>query len=102
CAARRQKRDDAAHFRVVVFFRAARETGRETHFHFRIDAAGKTGIAANLDLAAADFEEVEKAGGERIGRAARSKGPKIKSVRADAPRGVAARIGVRETDLEHG
>ena len=102
CAARREKRDDAAHFRVVIFFRASREARRKAHFHFRIDAAGKTRIAANLDLAAPDFEQVEKSGSERIGRAARRERPKIKSVRADAPRGVAARIRVREADLEHG
>src|SRR5579864_5419147 len=101
-AARRQKRDDAAHFRVVIFLRASREARRKTHLHFRIDAAGKTWIAANLDLAAPDFKQVEKTGSERIGRATRRKRAKIKSARADAPRGVAARIRVRKADLEHG
>jgi hypothetical protein len=46
----------ALDFEVVVFLGAARKTGRKAHFHFRVQAAGKRGIAADFDLATADFE----------------------------------------------
>jgi hypothetical protein len=57
-AAGREKRDDAAHFRVVVLLRATREARGEAHLHFGINAAGKTRIAANLDLATPNFKQV--------------------------------------------
>src|SRR5487761_923700 len=44
---------------VVVLLGASGEAWREAHFHFGVDAAGKSWIAADFDLAAADFEEVE-------------------------------------------
>jgi hypothetical protein len=53
-------------------------------------------------LAAADFKQIEKSGSERVGRAARSEWAKIKSAGADAPRGIAARVGVRKADFQHG
>src|SRR5258706_15804443 len=65
-ATRTQKCDYAAEFDVVFLFRAAREARSQAHFHFGIYAAGIAGIAANLDLAAANFEQVEKAGSEGI------------------------------------
>ena len=70
-AARGQKRDHAAQFGVVFLLRASRKARREAHFHLGIHAAGIAGIAANLDLATADFEQVEKPGGKCIRRAAR-------------------------------
>ena len=69
-ATRAQKGDDAAQFDVVFFFRASRKARREAHLHFGIHAAGIAGIAANLDLAAADFEQVEKPGSKCICRPA--------------------------------
>src|SRR6266478_3034676 len=43
-------------FDVIFFFCAAREARGEAHFHFRVETAGKCGVTANLDLAAANFE----------------------------------------------
>src|SRR6267378_2959796 len=100
-AARRQKRNHAAYFDVVIFLRAPREARCQTHFHLGIHAARKTWVAANLDLAAANLKQVEKSGGECIRRSARGKRAEIKSVRADPPRGVAPRISIRQADLEH-
>ncbi len=59
-----EKLHEALDFGVVFFFRASGEARREAHFHFGIDAAGESGIAANFDLATADFEEVETLLGE--------------------------------------
>ena len=44
------------HFNVIFFFRAAGKAGCETHFHFGVEATGKSGIAADFNLAAAHFE----------------------------------------------
>ena len=85
--------ENAADFHVVFLFGAAGEARREAHFHFRINAAGKIGIAADFDLAAANLEEVEKAFAEIFGEAARGEWPEIKSfVAANAAGDVAARI----------
>src|SRR5260370_34128235 len=65
---------ESLHFRVIIFFAAAGKTRSQAHFHFGIHAAGKRGIAANFDLAAADFEKIGSAGGESFGGAARGKG----------------------------
>src|SRR5580700_3146391 len=48
------------HFGVVFLLGAAGKARREAHFHFGIDAAGESGIAANFDLTAAHFEEIER------------------------------------------
>src|SRR5579864_4364511 len=49
------------YFGVVLFFAAARETWRQAHFHLRVDAAGKSRIAAYFDLAAADLKKIKRA-----------------------------------------
>ena len=66
--------DEAIHFGVVFLFGAAGEARSETHFHFGIEAAGKSGIAANFYLAAPDFEEVEDALGKSEGEFAGREG----------------------------
>src|SRR5690242_6716560 len=51
----------AIYFDVVFFLRAARKARREAHFHFRINTAGKQGIAANLDLTPPNLEKIQRA-----------------------------------------
>ena len=55
------------HFHVVFFLRAAGKARRKAHFHFGVDATWKRRIAANFDLAATDFEEVEDSFGKGFG-----------------------------------
>src|SRR6202521_2596237 len=57
--ARFEKLHEPLYFDVVFFFRASRKAWREAHFHFGIEAAGKRRVAADLDLAATHFEQVE-------------------------------------------
>src|SRR6267378_872647 len=57
--ARFQKSHEPLDFDVVFFFRAARKAWREAHFHFRVQAARKRRVAADLDLASPHFEQVE-------------------------------------------
>src|SRR5256885_11777791 len=63
--------DQTLHFDVVFLFGATGKAGRQAHFHFGVEAPGKSGIAANLDLAAADLEEIENAFGKCLRGAAR-------------------------------
>jgi len=69
-----EKGDQAHDFGGVFFLAATGKARRETHFHFRIEAAGKRRIAANFDLAAADFEKVEDLAGEIVSRFAGGEG----------------------------
>src|SRR5579859_1171034 len=62
-----QRLEYAIHFDVVIFLRTARKARREAHLHFRIYAPGKAGVAANLDLAAANLEKIEELIRERFG-----------------------------------
>ncbi len=55
-AASFEELDQPLNFDVVLLFCAAREARGEAHFHFRVEAAGKRGIAADFDLAAPHFE----------------------------------------------
>ena len=97
-----ERSNDAAYFHVVVLFGATGEAGSEAHFHFRINAARVGGIAANLDLAAANFEEIEKVLCERFGKGSRGKRAKIeRAVCSNAPRDVATRIFIPQVHLEH-
>src|SRR6185437_2469120 len=67
CPARFQGLEYATHLDVVAFLRTAREARREAHLHLRIYASGKTGVAADLDLAPANLEKVEELVRERFG-----------------------------------
>ena len=60
-AARFQKAHEPLDLDVVLLFAAPREAGREAHLHFGIQAAGESGIAADFDLAASHFEQIEDA-----------------------------------------
>src|SRR5690348_11629213 len=100
-ARRLERLDDASDFPVVLFLGAAGETWREAHLHFGIDAAGKCGVAADLDLAAANFEEIEELIRERIGLLARGERAEIIStVVQDAARDVTPRIGISQIDFQ--
>ena len=101
-----EKLHEALHFGVVFLFGASGETRGEAHFHFGIDAAGESGIAANFDLAATDFEEVERLLGKRErgfsgreGAVVGASGGSAGFVDGDASRDVAARIGVAQADF---
>src|SRR6202790_1856430 len=73
--ARFEKLHEPLYFDVVFFFRAARKAWREAHFHFRVQATRKRGIAPELDLAAPHFEQVEDPFGERLRGPPRCKWP---------------------------
>lgn len=107
-AARVEKLDETADLGVVFLLGASGKARCEAHFHFRVDAAGKRGIAANFNLAAADFEKIERlfgesfrrfSGGERAVVAAG--GRRAGFVDGDAARDVTARISVAQADLEN-
>ena len=49
---------EALHFDAVFLFGATCKTGREAHFHFGVEAAGKGWVAADFYLAAAHFEKI--------------------------------------------
>src|SRR6266478_4047789 len=55
-AARFEELDQALNFDVIFFFCAASEARGKAHLHFGVEAAGKRGIAADFNLAAANFE----------------------------------------------
>ena len=104
-----QKLDEALHFGGVLLWRAAGKAGCEAHFHFRVDATGKRGVAANFDLTAANFEEVESLLREDIGGFAGREGAVVSAgggkagiVDGNAASDIAARIGVAQTDFEDG
>ena len=101
--------DQAADFYVVFLLGATGEAGREAHFHFGVDTAGERGIAANLDLAAADFEEVEDALGESVsgfagGERAVVRAPGRRAARVDwnASSGITTGISVAKIDFQDG
>jgi len=71
------------YFCVVILLGAPSKARGQTHFHFRIDAAGIRGIAPNLDLAAANLEQVQKSGRKQFGRAPGRKWAIVKTARAD-------------------
>src|SRR5260370_9046620 len=71
-------------FDVVFFFCAAREARGEAHFHFGIEAAGKRGIAADFDLAAPHFEQIEDAFSECLRGPARCDGSIIRAAHGHA------------------
>jgi hypothetical protein len=59
-----QKTQEPLYFAVVLLFAAPREARRETHLHFGIEAARKSWIAADFDLAAPHFEQIQDAFGK--------------------------------------
>src|SRR5579872_274987 len=65
--ARFQRLEYAIHLDVVIFLRTACEARREAHLHLRIYAPGETGVAADLNLAPANFKKIEELIGERFG-----------------------------------
>src|SRR6476646_154374 len=96
-------------FAVVFLFGASRKARREAHFHFGIDAAGKRWIAADFDLAAADFEEVESLRGKGERGFSRRERAVVSAccgrasfVNGDAARDVASRVGVAQADFQDG
>ena len=96
-----EKLHEAANFSGVFLFGAAGKARREAHFHFRVNAAGKRRIAANFDLAAANFEKVESLLGESVGGLARREGAVVSAgdgsariVNGNGARDVTAWIGV--------
>ncbi len=101
--------NEALDFGVVFLFGASGEARREAQFHFGIDAAGERGIAADFDLAAAYFEEVERllrksesrfSGRERA--VVRAGGGSAGFVDGNAARDVAARISIAQADFQNG
>ncbi len=104
-----EKLHQPLNFGIVFLFGAAGKARREAHFHFGIDAAGKSRIAADFNLAAADFEQVESLLGEGergfSGRERAVVSPCYRRagfVDSNAARDVAARIGVAQADFQHG
>src|SRR5690348_3533080 len=96
-----ERLDDASNLAVVFLLCAAGETWREAHLHFGIDAARERRVAADFDLAAADFEEIEELIRERIGLLTRGERPEIISaVVQDAARDVTPRIGISQIDFQ--
>ena len=100
---------EALNLGVVFLFGASGEARREAHFHFGIDAAGECGIAADFDLAAADFEEVERLPGKGERGFSGREGTVVSAccggagfVDGDAASDVAARVGVAQADFEDG
>src|SRR5580658_7050983 len=96
-----KERDNALDFGVIFLLGAAGEARREAHFHFRIDTAGKFGVAKNFDVAAANFEKIEEAAREGFGGTARRKWAVIKTRCTYPPRDRAARIIVGEIYFQH-
>src|SRR5579863_3407516 len=104
-----EKLDEALDFGVVFLFGAAREARREAHFHFGVDAAGESGIAADFDLAAAHFEQVERLLGEsERGFSGRERavisagGGRAGFVDGDAARDVTAWVSIAQADFQNG
>ncbi len=104
-----EKLHETLDFGVVFLFGASGKARREAHFHFGIDAAGESGIAANFDLAAADFEEVESLLGKSERGFSGREGAVVSAccrcagfVDGDAARDVAARIGIAQADFQDG
>ena len=98
-AARVEEGFDACDFGGVLLVGAALEAGREAHLHFRIDAAGKSGVGIQFLDAAADLEEVERVVGELFGRGARGKRAVIDALRAAQVRGDGdARVAVFQAE----
>src|SRR4029077_9612931 len=94
---------------VVFLLGASGKAWRKAHFHFGIDAAGKRWIAADFDLAAADFEQVESLLGKgergfagREGAVVSARGGRAGFVHRDAARDVAARVSIAQTDFQDG
>src|SRR5258708_35927624 len=105
-AASFEELDQPLNFDVVLLFCAAREARGEAHFHFRVEAAGKRGIAADFDLAAPHFEQIEDAFSECLRGAARCEGSIIRAAHGhagfideNAARYIPARIAVAQLDL---
>src|SRR4029077_6137767 len=102
-AGTRQRRKHAPRLHVVFFFRAPRETGRQAHLHLRINASRKFRIAPNFDLAAPDFEKVEKAFRKHLRALSRSKRAEITSaIRRNPSRHITSRVFIAEIDLQYG
>lgn len=108
-AAAIEKLHEAGDFRVVFLLGASGKARREAHFHFGIDAARKSRIAADFDLAAADLEQIESFFGEGAGGFPGREGAVVGAgsgragiVQRDVARDVAARIGVAQADFEDG
>src|SRR4029077_326909 len=102
-AGTRQRRKHAPRLHVEFFFRTPRETGRQTHLHLRINASRKFRITSNFDLAAPDFEKVEKALRKHLRALPRGKRTEITSaIRRNPPRHVTARVFIAEIDLQYG
>src|SRR5439155_14369810 len=83
-SARFEELHETLHFDFVLLFGATRKTGREAHFHFGIEAAGKRGIAADFNLATPHFEQIEDALGECLRRAPRGEWAVIRASRGRA------------------
>src|SRR5579859_2895105 len=98
----RKRREYAACLHIVFFFRAPRETGRQAHLHLRINASRKLRVAADLDLAAPYFEEIEKALRKCLRTLPRSKRAEIKSaIPGDPPRHITPRVFVAQIHFQH-
>src|SRR5579872_805559 len=78
----------ASYLTAIFLVAATLETGRETHFHFRIDAAGELGIGMQIVDAAPHLEKIERIAGELFRSAARSKRPivNISAAKTSQPR----------------
>jgi hypothetical protein len=97
---------EAIYFGVVFLFGAAGEAGGEAHLHFGVEAAGERGVAADFDLATADFEKIEDAIGEGesvfaggVGAVVGASGWGAGGVDGDAAGDDAARVGVAQRDF---
>src|SRR5262249_11835400 len=59
-AAALEKRPHAAYLLRILLVSAALEAGRQAHFHFGINAAGKRRVGVEVEITAPHFEGVER------------------------------------------
>ena len=104
--ARLQKRHQPVHLHVVLFLGATRKTRRQAHFHLGIQASRKGRVSPDLNLAPPHLEKIQHLLREALRRAPRRKRPIVRSrrwqplfVHGNAPRHVAARVGIAQIYL---
>src|SRR5215472_3979855 len=102
-AARPQSLSHTKNLGIIFLLCASRETRTQAHFHLGINAARKTRITPDANLASARLEEIEKIACESIGGWARGERPKVKSaIRPQPPCDIATRIIVPQVHFQNG